>query len=507
MIKIKSISDEKSSEYIDTKILLGHLPNLPNIVRYYDKFEESNRTIENFRDIFSMMLRVSGRNHHIRFGYLDAPRTEILKHVIMYWVGAIDPRTMITHLTNLQNCKKTFEFIGVAVSCDPADLRSWWVEHCLPFMTQRKLSAFKSILRGFCHLAIGPWSKAYLDFASRLPEPPKNRYDAVDAGFCFLPIEHQAMITDWLDDISAQVTAEPFAVPIKQLREACGLGISYQLGLRAVQIASIEIADVSVRSGRVYVRILMAKQKNQTPSYVVRRLKPEWASAWIELARRHAAKERVPGLHPDKFLGLSPERVTLELAVTTQRLTSKRWTPHDLRHTGAQRLADAGASHEELQDYLMHATDAAANVYFGASAAQAAKVNQAMGLSQIYREVAAMAREAMITKEELASLPEDQQIGGVPHGIPVAGIGSCQIGQSHCVKNPVLSCYGCRKFLPVGDPTIHLEVADGLRGVVKAFYKVGSDADASPAYGQLRRTIEAADREALKAQQSDEVRL
>jgi hypothetical protein len=181
------------------------------------------------------------------------------------------------------------------------------------------------------------------------------------------------------------------------------------------------------------------------------------------------------------------------------RITGKRWTPNDFRHTGAQRLADAGASHAEIQDYLTHATDGAANVYFTGSGAQAEKVNQAMGLSQVYQAVAEIARIGMVDRQTLEALPEDQQIGGAPHGIPIAGIGACRLGQSQCTKNPVLSCYGCRSFLPLNEPPVHQEVADGLRGVVQDFFSVASDVEASPAYGQLRRTIEAADRAAVQA--------
>lgn len=89
-------------------------------------------------------------------------------------------------------------------------------------------------------------------------------------------------------------------------------------------------------------------------------------------------------------------------------------------------------------------------------------------------------------------MPPDQQIGAVPHGIPIAGIGGCGIGQSLCVKNPVLSCYTCRKFMPLKDSRIHEEVVESLRPVVMDFANASRGNNESPAYTQLRRMLTAA---------------
>lgn len=61
-----------------------------------------------------------------------------------------------------------------------------------------------------------------------------------------------------------------------------------------------------------------------------------------------------------------------------------------------------------------HATTLTANVYFDASPTQAQRVNQALALSNIYSNVAEVARTRTIDKTALLGLPPDQQIGGVP---------------------------------------------------------------------------------------------
>lgn len=90
-------------------------------------------------------------------------------------------------------------------------------------------------------------------------------------------------------------------------------------------------------------------------------------------------------------------------------------------------------------------------------------------------------------------LPHDQQIGGVPHGIPIAGIGGCSATQSLCTKNPILSCYTCQKFMPVKDASIHRQVAADLRPVVREFAEASKGNTETPSYTQLRHMLTAAE--------------
>ncbi|MCA4131146.1 site-specific integrase, partial [Pseudomonas aeruginosa] len=155
-----------------------------------------------------------------------------------------------------------------------------------------------------------------------------------------------------------------------------------------------------------------------------------------------------------------------------------------------QRLVDAGASQVELAEFMGHSYADTGLVYFDASPAQADRVNKALALSPIYTNIADVARTRTIDKNKLLHLSPDHQIGAVPHGIPIAGIGACNLGQSLCSKNPVLSCYSCRRFMAVTDTAIHREVLDSLRPVVRFFYDESRGEIASPAYMQLRKTLE-----------------
>lgn len=159
------------------------------------------------------------------------------------------------------------------------------------------------------------------------------------------------------------------------------------------------------------------------------------------------------------------------------------------RHSAAQRMVDAGASHEELAAFLGHADLTSGLFYFQAAIAHGELINRALGLSPIYSELARVAHDRFISEEELARLKEDDQVAGVPHGLPISGIGGCSSGQPACPYNPVMSCYGCRRFMPLSDPGLHRAVLADLRSVVSLFNDSSRSEQESPAYLQLQRTI------------------
>jgi hypothetical protein len=198
---------------------------------------------------------------------------------------------------------------------------------------------------------------------------------------------------------------------------------------------------------------------------------------------------------PGSFFRASSKMVGRAIAETSGQVLRKSRTATDFRHTGAQRLADAGASLDDLRRYLLHAEDSNTPlVYIDQSPTQASKLNRALALSPIYTAIVEVARTRIIDKSKLPGLAPDHQIGGCPHGIPIAGIGACEIGQSLCSRNPVLSCYACNKFMPVSDVQLHEQVRDSLRGiVVDCFHASLDDATQPPAFAQLNRTIAAVD--------------
>jgi len=185
----------------------------------------------------------------------------------------------------------------------------------------------------------------------------------------------------------------------------------------------------------------------------------------------------------------SAQEVTHIIIEATGKLLPIPRSATELRHTAAQRLVDAGASQEELAEFMGHSDLRTGLVYFQTSPNQAERVNSALGISEIYQQVAKIAHDRFIDHDELSALKGEQQIGAAPHGIPIAGIGGCAIGQPVCPSNPVTACYGCRKFMPLHDAETHKRVLADFRGVVKFFSEASKGDFNSPAYVQLKRTI------------------
>ena len=100
-----------------------------------------------------------------------------------------------------------------------------------------------------------------------------------------------------------------------------------------------------------------------------------------------------------------------------------------------------------------------------------------------------MTKSDYIAATNLRDLSEDQQVGGAAHGIALAGIGGCKIGQSLCELSPAISCYTCPKFLPLYDLEVHKQVANELRDVISSFLEAGRNDHSNPAYSQLTHTM------------------
>jgi hypothetical protein len=364
---------------------------------------------------------------------------------------------------------------------------------------------FPTSLHSLCRLNIGQWSPLSASIIRNLSSPRVDKYRVVRAGDCFLPLDQQALIVNHIDRLCEKLAVDPASLDNEELRDACMLVMSFQYAFRPGQIARIELADVWLfPTGAVHVAVSIIKQKDNSKRVrITRKIKREWGPLFNELTRRREAGVLQPeeGMPPRLLFGLTPQGVSRAIMELTEELTGDAWSPTDLRHTAAQRLADGGISHAGLTEFMGQTSDRIANVYFDKSPAQAQRVNEALAISPIYSNLAKIAKTKTIDKAMLLGLPSDQQIGAVPHGVPIAGIGGCGLGQSLCTKNPVLACYTCSRFMPLGEPEIHEEVLESLRPIVVEFASASRNNQQSPAYAQLKGTLDAVRRvaEELKA--------
>lgn len=489
------------------------LPSLPPVIRYFDDFENEWRSIRNLVDQTEIELTLDGTVQLIRLATLG-PANEVYKHILVDWFSRFDPHSIAIQSAAISSyvAKVGLGSFVTLITAAPFEARAHWNATVVPNATAKQSESLRAALHSLCRLAIGQWTSSYIPLISALTGPKIDRFRVVRAGDCFVPLDQQATIVNHIDGKCAELTVDPASLANDELRDVCMLVMSFQYAFRPGQIARIDLVDVRLFStGAVHVAVSLIKQQDSSKRIRInRKIKREWGPLFSELVKRREAGELQPeeGVPPRLLFGLTPQGVSHAIMELTEELTGDSWSPTDLRHTAAQRLADGGISHAGLTEFMGQTSDRIANVYFDTSPAQAQRINEALAISPIYSNVAKIAKTKTIDKAMLLGLPSDQQIGAVPHGVPIAGIGGCGLGQSLCMKNPVLACYTCSKFMPLGEPEIHEEVLESLRPVVVEFASASRNNQQSPAYGQLKGTLDAVRRvvEELKANRTGEDR-
>ena len=482
---------------------IAELPPLPRVIVCEDDFDEQN-----------WLVRTDDAEEHIRIAYdgqrlnidllkFDARIRPLIRYYAIYSLMSKSMKSVYSDVSGLYSLSaETLEAVATAT---PADLRVAWPTYVedQPYYVQMALKLFVFFL---CNVEFAGWSPLYRDFAgSAFVTTQKDKYAAVRSGDAFLSVREESSLVRWIDD--AVLNATTFE--LHELELACLVVCSYQFGMRPRQLSLLRLRSVSTRqsaedtSYMVHIDFRMLKQRDATLAKLslIRRVKREWAPIFVELLRTKADSA------PNTFLFGFSSRQQLSLALGAkfdEILPVKGRRAYDMRHSFAQRLVDSGASQEELAAALGHSDLNTGLVYFRASANQAELVNKALGISETFQTVARIAKDRFILPADLEALKGDQQIGGMPHGLPISGIGGCTTGQPACPFNPVTACYGCGKFMPVRDVHLHEQVLQDLRSVVHLYKDADKGQVNSPAYLQLQRTINEVQQVILQLEDSDD---
>lgn len=498
---------------------VDRLPSCPSVIRYWDPFANKLRTINEGCDSTFWTVTTNGAAFRLDFDGIAAPFLRVLMRGWAAWaLQSLAPSTVRNYLRSLCHMEKQLGASAIAelLTAQPHKIAKIWRLTLISKYSAVWLTPVKSLLVYCCEMSIGELAPYYIDFIGAFRLPPSARsYAAVRSGRVFLSAQEETAIIAHLDEVNTKLKSGVQSIDLEELRAACVLAISYQYAMRPIQIAQARRSDVRLyqvnndtNPPAVHITFLKAKQRSmgkQLP--MTRKIKREWCPIFTRVLAERSNNPALlsrEGALQDSFLGLNPSQVSNIIQATTERVTGRPVSANQLRHTAAQRLVDAGATKEELAEFMGHSSYKTGLVYFDISSTQAERVNKALALSPVYRAVAEVARTRRIDKEALLERPRDQQIGGVPHGIPIAGIGACDLGQSLCNKNPVLACYTCPKFLPVSDDTVHRKTVDSLRSVVKLFHDASRGENQSPAFMQLRQTLAAAERLISESGETDE---
>lgn len=487
------VSMERSLPTESTVLLdaVSKLPALPTVVRYYDEFDETRRSIRNIAECKRIEIHHAGRVSVLSFECHSNSLAFLMKHTLVLMLSDdLGPGTALCYLSGGRAIDS--EFASKLVAAGPTGISSIWLVFLASNHSIHTYSCAKALLRLLSKYRLNGWSESYADVLAALPLPFHDKYAVVRSGEAFLSSAAEASVVRFLDDFASNCSS--IASDEAALQDAGMLLCAYQFGMRPVQIAMLSFRDVRIRfdsSGQgvsVHLSFRMVKQRKATAvKTLLRRVKFEWAPIFASLKSLAEGRGTDPG---ERAFGVrSAQEAGLRIAARVRSLTGGMETAYALRHTAAQRLVDAGANHEELAEFLGHSDSSTALVYYETCANQAERVNRALGISEIYRRVARIAHERFISPDELVQLKGDQQIAGAPHGVAISGIGGCTSGQPACPFNPIMSCYGCRRFMPVQDVGLHVKVLDDLREIVRFFHDSSRGSSVSPSYLQLERTI------------------
>jgi integrase len=470
-------------------------PALPKSIRYWDDFSEEFRTIDDL-GIESWEVLFDGISTRLTFPNLPHSQIIFLKTVAADLIVSRSVKTAANYFSALRAVDSILlaEVIHSIAADEPSTFFGKWTSRYRSALDRSSARGIRYILHCVCKWSYGAWRGTDAALVRALPGYSMDKYKAAQEGSCFVPPVGQSQIVDFVDEAARQ--ARQRKAGQAELHHGAILALSFQYGLRRGQIARLGVNDIVRYDERtVHIRIRLLKQRGQARARtVVRSVQAGWVPIFLELLRHPLG----PG---EKFFGRTPGEISRLIKRLAGELTGTAYSASDFRHTAAQRLVDSGASREEVTDFLGHSDHTAADVYFAASPEQADLVDAALGKSAIYGKIAEVARTKRISVIDLASRPDDEQIVGMPHGIPISGIGACKAGQSLCQRNPVVACYTCHKFLAVEDSAVHQQVLSDLREVVSLFDQPMRIDRVSPAMLQLRTTLEAVSALASQAAQ------
>jgi integrase len=468
----------------DSGFLSWTWPASPRFFKVYDKYADAEVVLEAGAETWT--LSVQGRNQEFLFP--PEPVRGLQQKLVMLTQVERSPSSVYKFTRSLL---LNWALYVRLLEEGPQRVLESWDENVRDIDTAK---AAKTILRLAIKSTLGAWGERHEDLVKGLDTRANatlgEQRRKIRRRESLVSIARQAELVRVLDTRALEPDLHE-----EQAEGLAALALAFQHGMRPVQLLSIRLEHVYSlldASGDpiCLVSFHTAKQKDAetVDGEMVRQVNPEWAKPVVlllEYAKR-AGRTRLFSSDSGDALWSKVRRACAEVGVKVDFNINK------LRHSSAQALADAGHSRTSIQWFLGHAGLDAAVSYVQASRHQGNLINSALGTSKLYDNMVSMAFGEFITVEELSRVAEEEQIGGIVGDRLIAGIGRCRTKQSACSYDPVVSCYGCHKYIPALNPVVHMEAIAGMRAQVIVFVKASDEA--SPSYLQMRKALAGAQR-------------
>jgi integrase len=436
------------------------LPVPPDRLVYLDEWDDSPRAIEASMTSAVWPLSWDTHDYTVEWHRIDDAVTQRLLRIYLAW--QLRNRSPATACARARTAIQFFSAHGAqwfheAFTRSPLQWAHYWDLHLRRSLTESDAHFVKSLLDFFRVFRFGTWRRCHAELVRSLTFPWSPEAAAALVGATVLTPDEEMKIIAALDKIGDAVSAD-LDVDETTLIEHCLLCLSYTQGLRPVQMARLPHEDILIRmdeDGKVIVQFIAHRAKKRRGvdrRPFMRSIPDRWAPPFVALRRRVLGRVALEGRRPtrsDKAIPRTLPQIGTFLADVLTRVVGRRRTATDLRHNAAARLADAGASIEDLMHFLGHSSRGTAQVYFEASAAHARITNRAVSGSAVLSAIGRTARTATIRRVRLSDAPPDRQVGGA------SGIGVCWCGILNCRFVPEVDCYQCVNFTPVDDVGVH----------------------------------------------------
>lgn len=460
-----------------------NLPMVPAKVRIRTRFAEDSIFVDTSGELWShdRYCRIDWRKCR-----LERMLTEALRRFIWHRLSSNSPLTAnsnFTYLMKQQDLLARYPF-------------PWSMEHCTAILgalrsDRMAFLAFRLFYRWAALKMIPGFTQAISAHLDDFAAPEYDPYRSVKfRENVFSAWEESAFISaldETVDD------SDYFA-----LRDNVIAHLNWELGLRAEQVAGVEekhLGETRGPGGAKYYHLAVIRLKQRTfqSSYRNRVVSERLAEKIKNLIRLKADHFGPTPAERPIFVTILNKRITVvdvrnAISQMCDEASVQPGNSTFLRHNMAQKLADQGTPGDLISDMLDHTTKVAARHYVAATPAIAKIKARALGKNATYKELMSLMTGDLIHRND--SVDHHKIVRGVIATRYIGNIGVCGLdADTPCHKNPIYSCYTCRKFNPFVDGE-HAAVVDALRGEVQVMLDQSLDLAENKVVLQLEKTIE-----------------
>lgn len=372
----------------------------------------------------------------------------------------------------------------------------WSAEACLAilgdFQAKRDIFlVFRVFYRWASLKKIAGFTREISSFLDDIAAPEAESYKSVKLRNSVFTAAEESLFVAALENTADDSSYFAF-------RDNVMVHLNWELGLRTEQVAGVDgnhLVEVVGPNGVSYfhLKIIRLKQRSYKSSYrnrVVSEVLAKKLKNLIALRVKNfcAEVEELPLFVDSGNRRVSGELIRNAIVWMCQQAKLSPGTSTFLRHNMAQKLADQGTPGDLISDMLDHTTKIAARYYVQATPAIAKIKARALGKNATYKELMSLMTGTLVHRHDATD--SAKIVRGVVATRYIGNIGVCGLDvDTACSKNPIYSCYTCRKFQPFINGE-HDNVIAALRSEVQLMLDQSLDLGENKVVLQLEKTIE-----------------